>query len=188
MQSPTNSHARDIRFDMESVQKHPAHRLQGKHQIRRGLRKHGVRRCGSEDEGEAGSTSKTGPEDLLRIITWNSQIIAASGMWSTSAQPSTTTSTVRLRCEDPERQRSPDGQHHEGLLAEHICHIQAGQRNFLHESQEGPQRHQRCRYTSSITGNSTVDPAAADYEVSQAHLKPIFRQIAYVLTSQWQTA
>ena len=86
-------------------------------------------------------------------------------MQSTSAQPSAT-STVRLRSEDPERQRSPDGEHHEGLLAEHLRHVPAGQRNFLHEGQEGPRRHQRCRRTSSTTRNSTVDPAAADGEVS----------------------
>ena len=143
MQSPTEPHARDIRIDMGSVQKHPAHHLQGTHQIRHRLRKHGLRQCGSEHEGEAGSTSRTGPEDLLRIVTGNSKSIAASGMRSTSDQPPTTTSTVRLRSEDPERQRSPDGEHHEGLLAKHLRHMPAGQRNFLHEGQEGPGRHQR---------------------------------------------
>ena len=100
------------------------------------------------------------------MITRNSQSIAASEMRSTTAQPPTKTSTVRLRCEDPERQKSPDVEHHEGLLAEHLRHVQAGQRNFLHDGQEGPRRHQRCRRTSSTTRNSTIDQATADGEVS----------------------
>ena len=151
---------------MGSVQKHPARRLKGIHQIRHRLRKHGIRQCGSEDEGEAGSTSRTRPEDLLRIVTRNSQSIAGSEVRSTSAELQMTTSTVRLRCEDPERQRSPDGERHEGLLAEHLCHVPAGQRNFLHKGQEGPRRHQYCRRTLSTTRNSIVDPAVADGEVS----------------------
>ena len=69
MQGKTEPHARDIRIVMESVQKNPAHRLQGTHQIRHRLRKHDLRKCGCENEGDAGSTSRTGPEDLLRIVT-----------------------------------------------------------------------------------------------------------------------
>ena len=87
-------------------------------------------------------------------------------MRSTSPQPPTTTSKVRLRCEDPERQRSPDDEYHEGLLAEHLRHVPAGTGTVLQEGQEGPLRHQRCRRTSSTTRSSNVDPAAADDEVS----------------------
>ena len=56
MQGKTEPHARDIRIVMKSVQKHRAYRLQGTHQIRHRLRKHGLRQCGSENEGEAGPT------------------------------------------------------------------------------------------------------------------------------------
>ena len=60
---------------------------------------------------------------MLWIVNRNSQSIAASEMRSTCCQPSTSMSAVRLRCKDAERQRSPDGKHHEGLLAEHLRHV-----------------------------------------------------------------
>ena len=107
MENPTESHARNSRIDLGSkIQKHPAYRVQSTRQIRHQLCMHGLRQCGSKDEGEAGP-------DLLRIVAWNSQSDAASGMWSNSAQPSTTMSGVRLYSEDPERKRSPDDEHHE---------------------------------------------------------------------------
>ena len=87
-------------------------------------------------------------------------------MRSTSSQPLTSTSAVRLRCQDPDRQRSPDGKHHEGLLAEHLRHVPAGQATVLHQTQEGPRRHQHCRRSSSTTEYSTLDPTATGGEVS----------------------
>ena len=75
------------------------------------------------------------------------------------------TSTVRLRCEDPERQKSPDGEHHEGLLAKHLRHVPQVPLESAPWIQQPP------------TAKS-----------AQAHLKPIFRQIADLMTSHWQTA
>ena len=102
MQSPAEHHARDSWINFGSIQKHPVYHLQGCHQVRLRLRMHGPRQSGSEDEGDAGSASRTGSENLLRIVTWNSQSVTASGMRPTSAQPSRSTSAVRLRCQDPE--------------------------------------------------------------------------------------
>ena len=92
MQSQTERHGRDSCIDLGNVQNHPAYRLQCTHQVRHRLRKHGLRQSDSEDEGEAGSASRTGSKDLLWIVTWNSQSVAANGIRSTSAQPSTSTS------------------------------------------------------------------------------------------------
>ena len=96
-------------------------------------------------------------------------------MRSASAHPSTLTSAVRLRCQDSERQRSPDAKHHERLSAEHLRHVPAGQRTVLHECQKGYRSHQRCRRTSSTIGNSAVDPAATSDKVAE------------LVTSHWRT-
>ena len=90
MQSLAEPHARNSWINLRSVHKHPDYHLQGTRQIRHRLRMHGLRECGSEDEGEAGSASGTDSEDLLWVVTWNRESVAASGMRLTSA--------VRLRC------------------------------------------------------------------------------------------
>ena len=135
-----------------------------------------------------GSTSRTGPEDLLRIVTWNSQSIAASRMRSTSAPPSKTMSAVRLCCQDPERERSPDDEHHEGLLAEHLRHVQDGQRTFYTKIK-------KVLDAINVADVSQVPLKTAPWiqqrpttKSAQAYLKPILRQIADLLTSHWQTA
>ena len=117
-----------------------------------------------------------GSEYRLWIVTRNSQSIAASGMRSTSSQPSTSMSAVRLRCKDPERQRSPDGKHHEGLLAEHLRHVPVGQGTVLADV---PQ-------VSLETAPCNQQPAAT--KLVHAHLKRIIRQITNLMTSHWQTA
>ena len=117
-----------------------------------------------------------GSEDLLWIVTRNSQSIAASGMRSTSSQPLTSTSAVRLRCKDPKGQRSPDGKHHEELLAEHLRHVSVGQGIVLADVPQVPLETAPCNQ----------HPAAM--KLVHAHLKRITRQIANLMTSHWQTA
>ena len=86
-----------------------------------------------------------------------------------------------------EQQRSPDDEHHE-LLIERLCHVQAGQRNFLHERQEGPRRHQHADIPPVPLETSPWIQQWPATKSAHSHLKLIFRQIADLMTSHWQTA
>ena len=60
-------------------------------------------------------------------------------------------SAVRLRCNDPERQRSPDGKYHEGLLAEHLRHVPVGQGTVLADVPQVPLETASCNQQPGTT-------------------------------------
>ena len=86
------------------------------------------------------------------------------------------------------RPRSPDGEHHEGPLAEHLRHIPAGRKTFY------------TKVKNVLDAINVADVPQVPLETTpwiqqpptakSAHaiLKPIFRQIADLITSHWQTA
>ena len=85
MQSPAEPRARNSWIDLGRVQKHVADRQQGTDEVRHRLQMHGLRQCGSNDEGKAGSASGTGSEDLLWIVTWNTDSVDTSKQVSKKA-------------------------------------------------------------------------------------------------------
>ena len=165
MQSSGEPNARDSWIDLGSVKNGLANRL--KALIR------SVIDYGSMAYDSAAAKTKEKLDRLqghvLRICCGSLpeiQSVAAGGMRSTSVQLSTSTSAVNLRCQDPERQRSPDGKHHEELLADtttpHTSRIENRYAYKLRMSSTPS----TSRRTSSTTENSVVDPAATSSGVS----------------------
>ena len=108
-------------------------------------------------------------------------------MWSTSAQPSTTTSTVQLYCEDPERHISPDDEYHEDCWQNIYSTYQPDREPFytkVHKVLDAVNLAD-IPYVPLETAPWIQQPPAKS---AHAHLKPIFRQIADLTTSHWQTA